>query len=482
MNTKITIIKEKPENKHWIGIVQKPTDLKKLGFSKDEITEVSNNYNEHKQNNFVFQKDGIWIFLLILNNEKEKPYATYLESFRKAGNKIYEKLKDLGIDDAFINASHHAKPELYAFLEGLLLSTYQFLKYKTKDVKTFTIKNIEIATTALSEADIKEMQILTDMVFFARDMVNEPLSYLTAEVLSEEAEKLGKQCGIKVEVLNKTKIQALKMGGLLAVNKGSPEPPTFTIMEYKPKNAKNQKPIIFVGKGIVFDTGGLSLKPSSSMEEMKCDMGGGAAVIGAIAAIAKAKLPVYVMALIPATENRPDGNAYVPGDIITMHSGLNVEVLNTDAEGRMILADALSYAKKYEPAFVIDLATLTGSAHAAVGKYAAVAMGSKYANEMDVLKEAGEDTYERIAEFPFWEEYAEQIKSDIADIKNVGSRYGGAITAGKFLEYFIDYPWIHLDIAGPVFTDSKDNYRGLGGTGYGVRLLYHFVKKYIYTK
>jgi leucyl aminopeptidase len=266
------------------------------------------------------------------------------------------------------------------------------------------------------------------------------------------------------------------MGGLLAVNKGSIDPPTFTIMEWSSKNASNKKPIVLVGKGIVYDTGGLSLKPTAnSMDIMKCDMGGSAAVVGAMYAIAKAKLDVHVIALIPATDNRPSGNAYAPGDVITMFDGTTVEVLNTDAEGRLILADALSYAKKYDPELVIDLATLTGAAARAIGKQGIVAMGNDK-KTMESLKESGDEVHERIAEFPFWPEYSSDLKSTIADLKNLGGPEGGAITAGKFLEHFTDYPYTHLDIAGPAFSMSAFNYRGVGGTGVGVRILFDFLK------
>lgn len=317
---------------------------------------------------------------------------------------------------------------------------------------------------------------LIEAVYHARDMVNEPVQYLTAPQFSKEFIALGHEAGFKVEVFNKKKIESLKMGGLLAVNRGSIDPPTFSIMEWKPKNVVNKKPYVFVGKGVVYDTGGLSLKPSNSMDTMKSDMGGGATVAGAIYAIAKAKLPVHVIALVPATDNRPDGNAYTPGDVITMFDGTTVEVLNTDAEGRMILADALSYAKKYNPELVIDAATLTGAAARAIGPNAIVGMQVKSETEFLELQKAGQRVHERIVEFPMWDEYNDMIKSEIADLKNIGGADAGAITAGKFLEHFTDYPYIHLDIAGPAFLSKKDKYRTVGGTGVGVRLLYEFIK------
>jgi leucyl aminopeptidase len=261
------------------------------------------------------------------------------------------------------------------------------------------------------------------------------------------------------------------------VNKGSIDEPTFTIMEWKPKNATNKQPIVLVGKGIVYDTGGLSLKPTAnSMDMMKVDMGGAGTVIGAMQAISANKLDRHIIALLPATDNRPSGNAYAPGDVITMHDGTTVEVLNTDAEGRLVLADALSFAKKYNPELVIDLATLTGSAAAAIGHYGIVSMHEGAKKEHENLKVIGEKTHERLAEMPFWSDYNELIKSDVADIKNLGGPAGGAITAGKFLAHFANYPWIHLDIAGSTFVKEKYGYRGKGATGMGVRLLYQFIK------
>jgi leucyl aminopeptidase len=205
-------------------------------------------------------------------------------------------------------------------------------------------------------------------------------------------------------------------------------------------------------------------------------MGGAAAVGCVMYAVAKAKLPVHVIALVPSTDNRVDGNAYVPGDVITMHSGLTVEVLNTDAEGRMILADALSYAQKYKPQLVIDIATLTGAAAAAIGHFGTVCMGNADEKTFNKLKKSGNNVYERLVEFPMWDEYGELIKSDIAEIKNVGGPAAGSITAGKFLEKFTDYPYIHLDIAGSAFVKTPDSYRGKNGTGVGVRLLFDYIK------
>ena len=270
------------------------------------------------------------------------------------------------------------------------------------------------------------------------------------------------------------------MGGLLSVNQGSIDPPRFTIMEWKPKNAKNKKPIILVGKGVVYDTGGLSLKPTQlSMDYMKTDMAGAATVAGIMYVAAKTKLPLHLVALAPSTDNRLSGNAFAPGDIITMYDGTTVEMLNSDAEGRMILADALSYAKKYDPQLVIDMATLTGAAAAAIGKEGIVYMSTAPKNVTNELEESGEEKHERLVRFPLWDEYGDYIKSDIADMKNVGGKNAGAITAGKFLEKFTSYPWIHLDIAGVAFLHGADGYKGKNATAFGLRLIYNFLQKQV---
>lgn len=407
--------------------------------------------------------------------KEEKEIHLQAEAARKAGSKLFDLLKAERIET--IQLKGFGQQELtLALVEGLLLSGYTFDKYK-KEKEDFSLEAIFIVGSEIAEEQLEEIQNLIKAVFHARDLVNEPLSYLTAVQFSNEIEKMGEEAGFSVEVFHKQKIESLKMGGLLAVNKGSIDPPTFTILEWKPENAQNAKPIVMVGKGVVFDTGGLSLKPTAkSMDYMKCDMAGGAVVAATLYAIAKNNLPVHVVGLIPATDNRPDGNAYVPGDIITMFDGTTVEIKNTDAEGRLILADALSYAKKYSPELVIDIATLTGAAEIVAGNCAIVGMGNT-AEYIQKLKEAGTETYERIIEVPLWEEYAKPLKSAVADLNNLGGREAQSTVAGKFLEHFTAYNWIHLDAAGVSFLFEKDNYLPVGGTAYGTRLLYNFLKK-----
>lgn len=403
-----------------------------------------------------------------------------LENLRKAGNTIADMLNKLKVSEVILSDAK-LDDELLAVAEGMALGNYQYLKYKTQAEKEKNkLQTIFFHAETLKQKPkkVEQLQIVVDSVCRARDLVNEPVISLTATKLAEAFETLGKEAGFKVEVFNKAKIESLKMGGLLAVNYGSVEPPTFTVMEYKPRNATNKKPIVLVGKGVVYDTGGLSLKPTpNSMDYMKCDMGGSAVVGATLYAVAKAKLPIHVIGLVPATDNRPGGNAYTPGDVITMMSGLTVEVLNTDAEGRMILADALHFAKQYQPKLVCEFSTLTGAAAAAIGQYGIVCMGTADEKTKNKLKDSGEAVYERLAEFPFWDEYDELIKSDIAEIKNIGGPYGGAITAGKFLNRFTDYPFMHFDIAGPAFIKSNDSYRGKNATGVGVRLMFDFLRR-----
>ena len=411
-------------------------------------------------------------YAFIINPKVEKNKNQQTENLRLIGDKLQSMLKEEEL--VVITLLQNEAKKGLDLAEGLALSNYTFTEHKT-DPKTSKLK--EIILTNVSEKEVNELQNIVDSVYLTRDLVNEPFSHLTATDLANRAKIAGENSGFTTDIFNKKKIESLKMGGLLAVNKGSIDEPTFSIMEWKPKNPKNKKPLILVGKGIVYDTGGLSLKPTAnSMDLMKTDMGGAGVVIGAMNAIASNKLDVHVVALVPATDNRPSGNAYAPGDVITMHDGTTVEVLNTDAEGRLVLADALSYAKKYNPDLVIDLATLTGAAAYSIGHYGIVSMHKNSEKDHSELKESGEDTHERLAEFPFWSDYDELIESEVADIKNLGGPAGGAITAGKFLSHFVDYPWIHLDIAGPTFIKSKYGYRGKGATGMGVRLLYNFVK------
>ncbi|MCC6576547.1 MAG: peptidase M17 [Flavobacteriales bacterium] len=388
-----------------------------------------------------------------------------------------ERLAAAKRTEAQLVGLHDDTDLLLALAEGIALGAYAFGKYKTGKAPV-ALKRIRIVHPDIDRRTVDRLNDLVGVVGAVRDLVNEPASALNAVQLASELRTLCRNAGVKYQMLDKAQIEAMGMGGLLAVNKGSVDPPTFSILEHKPRKAVNAKPIVLVGKGVVYDTGGLSLKPTpNSMDHMKCDMAGGACVAGAIAAAALLELPVHVVALVPATDNRPGGNAFAPGDVVRMHNGLTVEVMNSDAEGRMLLADALSYAEPYGAETIITVATLTGAAARAIGTQGIVAMGTADDAVFDRLKAAGDQVHERIAHFPFWKEYDRELDSDIADLKNLGGDSAGMITAGKFLARFTTRPYIHLDIAGPAFLTRRDGYRPKGGTGTGVRLLVEFLQR-----
>ena len=342
-----TYIKRKTtisEKDNLIVVCNKKTNLKSYSLSKQEEKFIKSELKNTKEIVKINQYNRL---LFIVCPKEDKDCNAHIENCRILGDKVGSQLEDsksvLVIDtedQPFITLS---------IAEGLALGNYTFTKHKT-EANTNKLETIFMCKNS-SGKDVDELQNIVDSVYLTRNLVNEPFSHLTATDLANQAKKAGKSSGFKTIVFNKKKIESLKMGGLLAVNKGSIDEPTFTIMEWKPKNAKNKKPMVLVGKGIVYDTGGLSLKPTAnSMDLMKTDMGGAGTVIGAMNAISSNKLPVHIIALVPATDNRPSGNAYAPGDVIVMHDKTTVEVLNTDAEGRLVLADALSYAKKYNPA------------------------------------------------------------------------------------------------------------------------------------
>ena len=456
-----------------IFLIKEVADLSQLSLQEAERSYLEDKMNGEQR---ITEINRYSSMLLIVQATSLPVENHQLEAWRRLGNEVAQWARKEKIKSAEVVSLLPGTGNLLAFVEGILLGSYQFLKYNSKAEKARTsLEELMILADELTENQLDVLTVVTEAVFKARDLVNEPVVSLNAEALSSVFQQMGVEAGMQSEILGKEQIEALGMGGLLAVNKGSLDPPTFSVLEWKPTHALNSKPIVLVGKGVVFDTGGLSLKPTAkSMDYMKCDMAGGAAVASALYAAAKNKLPLHVIALVPATDNRPGGNAITPGDVITISNGATVEVLNTDAEGRLILADALSYAKRYDPMLVIDLATLTGSAAMTLGIHGIAAMGSQCRDLFDLLKASGERVNERMVELPLWEEYDEMIKSTIADMKNIGGGEAGAISAGKFLQQFVDYPWIHLDIAGPAFLHAADHYRTVGGTATGVRLLYDF--------
>jgi leucyl aminopeptidase len=417
------------------------------------------------------------IYLIRLKEDNEQ--FRVREGLRRTASNLKKLIKDNNHPELVITSDKAYKGAIEDFTEGFVLSIYSFDKYKTKSVKDE--KNHYPGKLLLQgdtdDSDIKWIKDLTDAVYFTRDRIKEPVNQLNATTLSEEIKKTGEAAGFGVEVLTKGKIEALKMGGLLAVNKGSVDPPVFCILEWNPANALNKKPIVLVGKGIVYDTGGLNIKTGEFMAGMNGDMAGAATVTGTMYTIAKTGIPLHIIGLIPSTDNRPGGNAYTQGDIITMFNKMTVEIGNTDAEGRLILADAISYASKYSPELIIDIATLTGSAAMTFGNQAIAVMTNADRKYIELLRECGNDVYERVAELPLWDEYGELLKSDVADLKNVGGREAGAIIAGKFLENFAGSPLIHLDIAGTEMMKKDDFYRPKNGVASGLRLLSTFLRR-----
>ena len=445
-------------------------------LSNSEITFLKN--AAKKEVSFVFlPRDKSSLIVQFLKENGSVSLSR--EDARIAGNEILTLLSQYKIKTVTL-VNKRPVNRVLDFLEGMVLGNYQFLKYfSDKKEKINALQEIKVEKSSSSRSDVVQLRNVLEATCKARDLVNEPQSFLSAAQLSKEIQSIGKVSGFSVKVFDKKKIESLKMGGIIAVNLGSESPPRFNILEWRPAKAKNKSPIVLVGKGIVYDTGGLSLKPTAnSMDFMKSDMGGAATVVGTMMAVSLNKLPLHVIALIPSTDNRPGKNAYAPGDVITMHDGSTVEILNTDAEGRLVLADALHFAKKYKPELVVDFATLTGAAARAVGREGICYMGTAGVETKGKFEKSGFDVYERLVELPLWREYGDQLKSNIADLKNLGGPDAGMITAGKFLEHFTDYPWLHFDIAGSAFLKNSDNYRTKDGTGVGVRLMFDFLKNY----
>jgi len=397
-------------------------------------------------------------------------YAKAARQIRGVGLKEFSFYMDTGDSRQTMNQM------IEAALEGAILGLYQFTPYKTLErdkIKTIErLRVIDDREDALSEIRdaARTAEIVTRAVQFARDLVSSPGNAMTPSDMAQAARSIAKRKRVSVKVLDVAQMKKLGMNAFLGVARGSEEPAKFIILEYRGAK-RGDSPIVLVGKGLTFDSGGISIKPSENMGDMKSDMAGGAAVMGAIMAAADLQLPLNVVGLVPATENLPGGCAYKPGDILRSLSGQTIEVVNTDAEGRLILADALTYAQRFKPAAVIDIATLTGACKIALGDHVIGMLGND-GTLKEKIRMAGDQTGERVWELPLWEEYHELIASDVADFKNAGSRAGGVITAAAFLSKFVgDTPWVHLDIAGPAWLSKDKPYTPKGATGVGVRLM-----------
>ena len=382
-------------------------------------------------------------------------------------HKIATILHGTGIGGIDLEASAEA------IAEGALLGLYGFTKYKKpeyEDIEEILLAVREKGKVPILETAIGKGKLVAEATNLARDMVNEPANYMTPGQMAEAAKEIAGKYNLEFKVFDREDMETMGMGALLGVAKGSNQPPKLITLSYK-GDKRAEKAVGFLGKGITFDSGGISIKPSEGMNEMKDDMAGAATVMTAVVAIAQLKPKINVTAVVPATENLPSGTALKPGDILKAMNGKTIEVVNTDAEGRLILADALSYAQKLGLSPLIDLATLTGACRIALGTlYSGV-----FSNDQDladkVLK-AAKRTGEKMWQMPISEEYKEQIKSEIADVKNIGNRYGGAITAALFLaEFAADTPWVHIDIAGTASSTKESGYIVKGATGVGVRTL-----------
>ncbi|MBI4436299.1 MAG: leucyl aminopeptidase [Candidatus Omnitrophica bacterium] len=407
------------------------------------------------------------------------------ETVRQAAGTAAKMLKQYRLEEGTFLAetlpTQKFSPETWGELltEGARLGAYSFERYKTvQEEPKKALKKVSLLVgrqaPARMERGVKIATIITDSVYRVRDLVSEPSNAVTPSRLAAVAKEIGQKTGVKVTVLEKPAIEKLGMGGLLGVSRASHEGPRFIIMEYNLK-AKHRPLFIFVGKGITFDTGGISIKPANNMEQMKYDMSGAAAVLGTLEAVTRLKLPFRVVGLAPTCENMPGGHAYKPGDILKALNGKTIEVKNTDAEGRLILADALSYAQRYKPDGVVDLATLTGACIIAVGNFVIALMTNNDRLAKKVMQ-AGESSGERTWQLPLWEEYSELVKSEIADIKNIGDGTAGTITGAAFLKEFVNYPWVHLDIASRAWTEKDLPYIPKGAVGIGVRLLVDFLR------
>jgi leucyl aminopeptidase len=407
-----------------------------------------------------------------------------LEKWRGASSKAGQFIRDLGIKKFLVPIKRFAgfsEEELSdSFMIGLLLGTYQFNEFKTLGREK--IKEIEEVTLLGETADeIKSIQdglrtgkIISESVNMARDLVNGPSNKITPTLLAEKAQQIAKDQGLEVQVFEVSQAETLGMGAFVAVARGSQESAKFIVLEYN--KDKGFDTIALVGKGITFDSGGISIKPSDRMERMKDDMSGAAAVLATMRAASKLRIPLHLVGIMPAAENLPSGKAYKPGDILKTLSGQTVEVISTDAEGRLILSDALTYSLRYHPKAIIDLATLTGACVIALGDYVMGLLGNDE-HLLQRIEESSEKTGEKVWRLPLWDEYFEYLKSDVADFKNVGTRAAGAIIGGIFLSKFVEkIPWVHLDIAGPASMDKERPYIPSGGTGVGVRLLIQLLR------
>lgn len=456
-----------------------------------------------KRRVFTGKPDQVWVLPtygrlpaqhLVLVGLGKIPVAQ-VERLRRGMGLAARRLREMGLEEATtstaffpVSSSLSRALMVQALAEGAFLGLYRFQGFLGKEEKDpRTLKRLQFLEASETVSDLQEAasraQILCDGVYLARDLVNAPSNAVTPTFLAEVAQRLSREEGLSCTILGPQEIQGQGMGAFWGVARGSDHPAQFIVLEYWGGKKKADPPVVVVGKSITFDSGGISLKPSEGMDRMKYDMSGGAATLGLLQAVARSRLPLNLVGILPATENLPSGKATKPGDILKSLGGWTIEVVNTDAEGRLALADGLVYALRYRPAVVVDIATLTGACVVALGHHAIGMVGNRKEWKQR-FRQAGEWTGERVWEMPLWEEYFEQIKSTVADLKNVGGREGGMITAAAFLSKFVeDRPWVHLDIAGAAWKEEDTHpYVPKGAVGVGVRLLFQVIQDWLENK
>jgi leucyl aminopeptidase len=422
--------------------------------------------------------------LLLVGLGKKKDLT--LDAIRQAMGQAAKRVRQAKAD-SFVTAlpvitprGHSPVEVAQAIAEGAILGSYQFTAYRSdngagKDLARMTLLSPQRGQVRQLTEGIRRGVATAEATVFVRDLCNHPSNVMTPSRIATEAKAIAKEEGLTLKILEQKDMEQLGMGALLGVARGSHEPPKFIILEYNGAKKKVDRPVVFVGKTVTFDTGGVSLKPAENMERMKADMTGGAEVLASIRAAARLKLPLRLISILPVTENMPGGRAMKPGDVVKTLSGKTVEVQNTDAEGRLILADALAYAQRYDPIALIDIATLTGACVVALGQFAIGMFGTD--NKLkEQMRKSGLKAGERVWEMPLWDEYFEQLRSDVADMRNIGGRGGGMITAALFLSKFAgDCPWVHIDIASTDWSERERAYIPKGPTGVGTRLLLQYL-------
>lgn len=447
-----------------------------------ELIDAGDFKGEHKQTTILYTRGGFTAPRIALigvgKNEDINP-----EKVRQAAGKIVQELRDLDLKTVAIALPPETPQEIVqAAVEASRLALYQFNQHKTEELDkikaldTITFLVADESTKSLVEGAVAIGDAIANGTNLARDLSNQPPNHLTPTMLAEKAVEVANEVGLKCEIFDLAQLQEKGFRTLLGVSQGSIEEPRFIILEHIP-DGEEKDTVAFVGKAITFDSGGLSLKSGSGMMDMKHDMSGAAAVLGAMQVVGNLKPDLHVVGLIAASENMPSATAQRPGDVVESYGGKTIEILNTDAEGRLVLADALGYAAQYKPKAAIDLATLTGAVITALGTVACGMMGTDNAL-MAKVRSAADKTHERVWELPLWDDYDELIKSDVADVKNIGDGTAGTIVGGAFLKKFAEgYPWVHLDIAGTAWDVKGSSYiPSKGGTGFGVRLLVQFAR------